>query len=204
MPWGELVGAINQQNESWVSGVRRLSPNVVTELLAWSGAQVADYFGGLDLMAQGSAVSWAGPDRAPKWLDVAREYTERWMHQEQIREAVGAPGLREPRLFGPVLSTFVHALPHTYRDVAAEDGTAVRVVITGEAGGAWWLVRQGGEWRLFEDVSGSAQTVVTLSEDTAWRLFTKGLELASVEALVHREGVEELGRPFLSTVGIIA
>ena len=69
------------------------------------------YFRSLDPIAPGWEVSWAGPGAAPWWLHIAREYTERWAHQEQIREAVGAGGLHGRRLFAPVLDTFVHALP---------------------------------------------------------------------------------------------
>jgi hypothetical protein len=59
-------------------------------------------------------VSWVGPDPVPNWLDVAREYTERWTHQQQARDAVGMPGLREPTFMAPVLATFVHALPQAF------------------------------------------------------------------------------------------
>ena len=37
------------------------------------------------------AVNWAGPEPAPIWLDPAREYTERWVHQQHIRDAVRNP-----------------------------------------------------------------------------------------------------------------
>ncbi|HEX3202686.1 MAG TPA: hypothetical protein VHW42_12245 [Actinomycetes bacterium] len=41
-------------------------------------------------------VSWVGPDPAPNWLDVAREYSERWTHQQQIRDAAEIPGRDGP------------------------------------------------------------------------------------------------------------
>jgi hypothetical protein len=79
-------------------------------------------------------VSWVGPDPAPNWLDVAREYSERWTHQQQIRDAVGIPGLKEPAFMGPVLAVFVHALPRAFAGVAAPTGTTVAVVIARERG----------------------------------------------------------------------
>jgi hypothetical protein len=75
------------------------------------------------------------------WLDVAREYTEHWLHSQQIYDALGVTRARERRLFAPVLDTFVRALPHTYRNVDAPPGTHVRLVITGDSGGAWSLIR---------------------------------------------------------------
>ena len=49
-------------------------------------------------------MDWAtGRDPAPVWLDVAREYRERFVHQQQIREATGRPRL-SPELTAPVLT----------------------------------------------------------------------------------------------------
>src|SRR5258707_12794436 len=96
-------------------------------------------------MALGDPVSWVGPAPAPVWLDIAREYTEQWMHQAQIRDAIGVGGIRERRLFAPVLATFMLALPHALRGVIAPEGTRLRVVITGEAGGGGVSVRGAGE-----------------------------------------------------------
>jgi hypothetical protein len=43
-------------------------------------------------------------------METGREYTERWHHQMQIREAVGAPGLLERRWYQPVLDLSVRAV----------------------------------------------------------------------------------------------
>ena len=37
----------------------------------------------------------------------------------------------EPFFLAPVLDTFVRALPHTFRDVVADDGTRVALTIPG-------------------------------------------------------------------------
>ena len=120
------------------------------------------------------------------WLHVAREYTKRWHHQQQIRLAVGRPLLTDPKMFSPVLATFVHALPRTYDDVIAPDGTTVMLTIRGQSGGAWLLVRQPGTWSLFVDDSLTDPTAhVSLAEEDAWRLFTKSI---SDEELVPTRG----------------
>ncbi len=202
--WEQLVAFIDEQNEDWVRSARRLSPRLLVELLSWSGERLVAYLRALDPMAPGAVFAWAGPEPAPWWLHIAREYTERWMHQQQIREAVGAPGLFQRPLFGSVLNTFVHALPHGYRDVAAPEGTLVKLVITGEAGGRWSLVRQGGRWGLYEDVSGPPASIITLDQDTAWRLFTKGIDRDTARACMILEGDRNLAAPLLDTVAIIA
>src|SRR5207248_389111 len=100
-PGEELAVLVDRLNAEWVEAGRRLSPRLVTELLAFSGAPLFDHLRSLDLSATGGPVSWAGPGPAPVWLDVAREYTERWLHQQHIREAVGRPGLTDRRFMGP-------------------------------------------------------------------------------------------------------
>src|SRR5271166_5695519 len=117
-----LVDLINELNATWVHAARRMSPRVLRDLLAYTGPQVESYFASLDPFALGQPVSWAGPEPAPVWLDLAREFTERWHHQQQIRDATGRPPLYDPRFLAPVLDAFVRALPHTFREVAAADG----------------------------------------------------------------------------------
>ncbi|HAG98496.1 MAG TPA: hypothetical protein DCL75_06470, partial [Ktedonobacter sp.] len=76
--WDELVSYINERNDVWVQATRRMSSQLLCRLLALTGEELHQYFASLDPYAIGDAVSWAGPDPAPVWLDVAREYTERW------------------------------------------------------------------------------------------------------------------------------
>ncbi len=170
-----FVAVVNAWNEDWVVATRRMSARVLRDLLAVTGDALYSYYDGLDLMAIGSPVSWAGPEPAPVWLDIAREYTEQWMHQAQIRDAVGIPGIRERRLFAPVLATFLYALPRALRDVDAPDATRLRVVIIGEVGGEWYAERTAGRWILHASVTETAAATATLDAEDAWRLWTKGL-----------------------------
>jgi uncharacterized protein (TIGR03083 family) len=199
----ELLDFSNHWNELWVQATRRISPRLLCDLLRFAGHETQRYFESLDLFATGGPVTWAGPDSAPVWLDIAREYTERWHHQQQIRAALGRPGLTEPRLFAPVLDTFVRALPHTFRGVEAADGTHVKLTITGDAGGVWSLVRDE-RWSLFRDVAGEPHATVTMDADTAWRLFTKGISRELALVRTEMTGNRSLALKVLDTVSIIA
>ena len=77
----QLLAFINYQNETWVAAARRLSPRLLIDLLRWTGDETQAYFASLDMFAIGEPVHWAGPEPAPVWLDIAREYSERWIHQ---------------------------------------------------------------------------------------------------------------------------
>lgn len=202
--WDELVALVNGLNDGWVRGTRRISPRLLVELLRFTGEQVSEHFQTLDPDALGNTVSWAGPEPAPVWLDLAREYTERWHHQQHIRDAVGKPGLKEPRFFAPVLHTFARALPHTFRAVPAEEGTLVALTIMGDAGGQWFLHREAGHWTLYLNAPQPPHAETIIPQEAAWRLFTKGLTPADAEAQATLLGDPTLARTLLNTISIIA
>jgi len=199
----ELLVFINKQNESWVEATRRLSPRIIVELLEWTGRETLALFESLKPNAMGLGVSWAGESESANWFDLAREYTERWHHQAQIREAAGAPTLYEARLFAPVLATLVRGVPHTLRTLEAPEGTHIRVVIK-EPNSAVSLVREGGAWQLTRPVPAKADATVEMDGDTAWRVFTKNISLDEARARAAISGDESLGERVLQTVSIIA
>ena len=203
MEWRDLVTLINDLNASWVQATRRLSPRLLCDLLRMTGPQVNEYFASLDPDALGGPVDWAGPEPAPVWLDLAREYTERWHHQQQIRDATNRPGLKEPRHLAPVLDAFVRALPRAYRDVQAGDGALVTLAINGAAGNRWHLLREEGAWQLYLDADAPPLATVSLGEDDAWRLFTKGIKPEAARARAIVEGDERLALPALNMISII-
>jgi uncharacterized protein (TIGR03083 family) len=201
--WPELVAFINQLNAAWVAAGQRLSPRLLIELTEHVGRQMDEYFQSLDPFAPGGAVSWAGPEGAPQWLDVAREYTERWHHQQQIREATGREGLYEERLFAPVLDTFARALPHTFREVDAPQGTQVQLALSG-AGGSSWVLERRGRWELFRGSAARPSALVKIASTDAWKIFTRGLRGTEAASRAEIEGDRALGAKVLETVSVIA
>lgn len=202
--WDTLVAFINGRNASWVDATRRISPRLARELLTFTGELVSAHLSAIDMDALGIPVSWAGPEPAPTWLHVAREYTERWVHHQQIRDAVGRPGFTEPRFFAPVLDAFARALPHTLRDTSAPPGTLVRLIITGEAGGTWTAVRDTDRWQLNGDHTARASATVTIDQDLAWRLFTKGADPTQAKPKIDVAGHPVLAAPVVGMVTIMA
>jgi uncharacterized protein (TIGR03083 family) len=199
----QLIAFIDRINAEWVQLARRISPQLLCEFLALTAPAVEECFASLDPMAMNGAVSWAGPEPAPVWFDIAREFTERWHHQQQIRDATGRPPLYDPYFFAPVLDTFVRALPHNFRHIEAPIGTTVRLSVSGEAGGTWFIQSQSDGWLLLLDSRSQLAADVVIPGDAAWRLFTKGLtaEDARSRSIVH--GDDSLAGPIFSTVAII-
>jgi uncharacterized protein (TIGR03083 family) len=200
----DLVEFINQMNDLGVKAARRLSPRLLIELLETSGQQLFEFFRALDPFAPAMfPVSWAGESESANWFDIAREYTEKWHHQEQIREATGRPGLTSREYLFPVLDTFLRALPHIYRHTQATDGTLIRIEVTGPAGGDWFLLREQGQWRLLLEVAEKPAAEVEMSQDVAWKLCTKGLGQAAAEQTMRFSGSRDLGRPVLNLTCIV-
>ena len=201
--YSELVDLVDRFNEEWVVAARRMSPRLLRELLALIGSEVEAYFSSLDLKAIGGPVSWAGPDPAPMWFDIAREFTERWHHQQQIRDATGQPPLYDPYFLSPVLDTFVRALPYSFRHASPPEGTVVRLEISGDAGGSWFLVRTARKWELTLESETEPATDVILAQDTAWRMFTKGIDPETAQASALVRGDAALAPSIFRTVSVI-
>lgn len=202
---GEDMGTfIDRINRDWVMAARRLSPRLIVEMLADSGPRLFDCLGLLDPMAIGGPVTWAGPGPAPVWLDVAREYTERWLHQQHVRDAVGRPGQTERRFLAPVIATFVHALPLALEGATAAPGTAVEVDVEGAAGGRWAVVREATGWALLAGSPESSTALLRTDADTAWRILTLGMDEAAARLRVQLGGDLGLAGRLLRTVAIIA
>lgn len=195
---------VDRVNAEGVAVYGRLSRPVITALMRSASRDYCAHLRTLDPHASAMlAVSWAGEAESRNWFDLARELTERWHHQQQIRLAVGRPGIETRALYHPVLDTFMRVLPHTYRTVAAAPGTRLDVRVTGPAGDLWQLHRGDEGWRLGRGLAGPAAATVTIPGEVAWRLFTKALTRAEAEQAVTVDGDRALGGHVLRAVAIV-
>jgi uncharacterized protein (TIGR03083 family) len=205
-PAGEdLPTYIARINEEFVVATRVFSPRLLIDMLRRLGPQLDAMWAECDPTEIGRIdVSWAAPgDPAPVWLDIAREYTEFWAHQQQIRDAVGRPGATEQRLLHPVLDTFLRALPYALRDASAAVGATVRVRVPGDAGGEWTATRDSQGWKLAADSGRIPTADVEIDARTLWRLATRGIEPPEAEATARVRGDRSLAATALTLLAII-
>ncbi len=203
-PITDLTAFINQLNHEGVTLYRRLSPPVLISLMELASRESAAYHASLDPFSPAAfAVSWAGEETSLNWFDTAREFTERWHHQQQIRLAVDRPGITTPELYHPALDCFMRALPYAYRDVPADPGTLLEFDINGDCGGVWWLYRDPMAWRLVNRALTPASAKVAIPQEIAWRVFTKGIDRPSAEAQSKVEGDSQLGLHILAMKAIV-
>ncbi len=200
----DLVALVNRLNREGVEMYRRLSPPVLISLMDVASRESAAFHQSLDPMADAVfSVSWAGDETSPNWFDTARELTERWHHQQQIRLATNRPGIMTRELYHPVLDCFMRALPYQYRAQQAEAGTYVRINVSGDCGGSWYLSREDDRWILIESPRGRQVSEVTIPQDIAWRIFTKGIDRDRAAAETTVNGDRVLGLHVLRMVSII-
>jgi len=195
---------VDRMNGEGVTVYARLSPAVLRDLMRLASEALRHWMTARAPDAPAVfPVSWAGDTASPHWFDAARELTERWHHQQQIRLALDRPGLLGRALYHPVLDCFMRALPHSFRDLHAPDGAHVAVEVTGEAGGTWRLYRNGARWMLTTDALERPVARVTLGADIAWRVFTKGIHPDAARAESRLDGDPALAARVLATRAIV-
>ena len=189
-----FVSWLDDLQMTWVRAVRRLSPRVVMDLLRWSGPQVADGLAHEDSSAVTASVSWAGSEPVPVWLDQLRELSERWIHRQQLLEALGLPSDLRPDLAGPVLDGLRWAYPYRLQAVQACSGDTVTITVSGGVELIWHLVADERGWQFAPEAGPRCIASLDLTDDEAWRLLTNNLPAAA------QSGLRMTGDPMVQAV----
>ena len=202
----DLVTYLNDLNTIWVLAYKRISPRLLVHMLESTGREYLECLKKLEPFDKAMfSVAWAGETESQNWFHIAREYTEKWHHQQQIREALGLQhALMTEELFAPCIDTFMKALPHAYQQINAEVGTLIKVEITGEGGGVWFVEKTMGGWRFVKNMAmAPPATTVTMPGEIAWKLFTKGIKAVDAGDNIKTEGQIELAQPILSMITVM-
>lgn len=199
-----LVEFLNGANQRWVTETGFLSPALLIDLLDYTSRLLEAMWAVADLEAPSERVWWAGIDRAPVWLDLARDFTEDWAHQQQIRDATHRAGLTDPQFLDPVLDTFMRALPHTYRQLPAAPGSAVLVILDDHGRNlAWALHADRVGWILRHGHAPAPTAQVRMPADTLWRLATGGISPDTAARMARFEGDRQQAEQFLNIVSVV-
>jgi uncharacterized protein (TIGR03083 family) len=200
----DLTRFIQEDNRTFMNGMDRVSPQIICELIRRYDPELVALFEALEPGAPGLGVVWAGEWQSQNWFDIAREYTEKWHHQQQLRDATGRPPLYDPGLLTPALETFARGLPFAYRGLQAPSGTAISISVGRAEGSGWTLRRTAEGWSLWAGADRSSATSISASADLLWRVWTKGV--ASDEARTRLEVIGDRmhAEPLLQFVAIMA
>jgi hypothetical protein len=194
----ELFVALDRFNEQWVSAASFLSPLVVTELLRLSGEWTELFYGTVDGDRAGEVVAWIGPDPQPYWMLAAREYWERWIHQQQIRRAVDRPGLHDAGFVLPAVAVAMRGFPQGLAAFPAPAGTTVTLALTdadvdADADAAWTVGCDGERWTLYDGTPDAPTVTLPVDLETAAAVFSRALSNAELTNGLQPEGDPDLG-----------
>jgi len=202
----DIVNYLNAFNEDWIRAMKRVSPALITDLLEITGSDFYNLLSSLDPYEKSLfSVAWAGEEESLNWFHIAREYTEKWHHQQQIRLAVGRDELLYSReLYYPYLETSMRALPYHYRSVEAPDGTAITFNVDVEGGAEWVLLKNKENWELLTELNTLPDCSVTIPKELAWRIFSKEVFRDEVLHRITVNGKKEWGEHILNVVAVMA
>lgn len=201
----DLVAFINRLNADWVQAMKRVSPEMLILLHELTGPLYNAYYASLDPLGKATfPVAWAGEEESKNWMHIAREYTEKFLHQQQIRDAVKRPGIMTEAFFLPFVEVCLKALPHTFRDVPAKDGTCIKLSIPGEYGGNWYLLANDRQWVISSTTATKPVAEVTIAAEAFWQLVSKSKRHTDLAALIEVKGDRLLAEKVLSMVSFIA
>jgi uncharacterized protein (TIGR03083 family) len=201
----DLVDFLNRLNADWVKAMKRVSPTMLISLLKITGPQYCQYYASLDPHAPAKySVAWAGEVESKNWMHIAREYTEKFLHQQQIRDAVGRSGLMTTEWFHPFLDVCMMALPHTLRNTTGKPESKVKITVMGDGGGDWIVSFDDSKWRFVQDDDDRLTTSITIHGIDAWKMFSKSIRPESILDRIQIQGDKELARVALSMVSFMA
>lgn len=201
----DLVAFLNNLNLTWTNATKRISPKLLTFLLEVTGQQYTQHLNSLDPFSNAIfSVAWAGQEISPNWFHIAREYTEKYLHQQQIRDAINKPGIMTKEFFYPFIDTLMFAFPFTFREVPADNGTVVTLIITGDIGGQWNIIKTESGWTLNKEIQNKSNATVKIAPSIAWKLFSKSWKPEQVIDKTEILGDKHLGQNVLRIVAFMA
>jgi uncharacterized protein (TIGR03083 family) len=185
--------AIGAANEEWVRGLRYETD---AALLDRFHAITATRRAALEAMSDDEfdAPSWtpAGPGTYGRFMRI--RVFDCWMHEQDIRDAVGAPGHGDGPCAAVALAEAADALGYIVgKRAAAPDGAAVTIELTGPEHVTWHVLVDG-RARLVGTLPGPPTAALRLTSHLFSRLAGGRVPAADHLAEVTVDGDQELGR----------
>jgi uncharacterized protein (TIGR03083 family) len=189
-------------NEEWVATARFFSPALVIDMLRlvgeWSEAFYCNV--GLDTLSREPVGFFASTEPSPYWQVIAREYIERFVHQSQIRRAVGAPELHGETV-AVAARVAVHALARWLVDYEPAIGSTIAIEF-GDPG-AWTWQRDPDCWSVLEGVAVAPTATVTVASGRAVAMLSRGVSPDDARGAITITGAPMVARPALDLIAPI-
>ncbi len=187
-------------NDQWVNAATFISNALVIELLGlvgeWSETFYRDV--GLDTRSLEPVQLFAETEPSPYWQVIAREYAERFIHQSQIRRAIGAVPL-DGELVTAAALVHVHLLAAWMRDDTPAVGTTLGIDLA--AGGSWLWERTVDRWIVIENAGSQAtEAQIAVQPDSVVGVLSRGIARDDVASVLTITGDTDLARSALAII----
>jgi len=203
----DLVNHIQKLNKDWIDISRRLSPKILIDLLEYSDKQFYNMLKTLNPNETAIfPVAWAGESESKNWFDIAREYTEKWHHQMQIRLALNKQILMDTEYTEPLYDTFMLAVPNLYNVFTDfKDGDKIKFSITGILNKSWIIEWRKSKWEFSNSGFTDIHTSVELPDDIAWKIFTNTVtDKEKYKSCIKITGDNSVGLRILDLVTVMS
>jgi len=182
---------IGRMNELWIAARRPWSPSAVLEEF---GEVTAARLAALAATTQADfdAASWtpAGTDTYGRYMRIRT--LDCWVHEQDIRGAVGRPGHVAGPVVETVLDEFAAAVGFAVaKGGRAPDGSRVLIELTGPAARNWRVQVADRRGRLAESFDGDAEPTITIGADAHTYTRLAGGRIPGTDAI--EQGLVDLG-----------
>lgn len=205
--YDDLINHIQKLNTDWMNVSKRLSPEILIDFLEYSDKEFYEFIKSKNPKGKAIfSVAWAGESESENWFDTAREYTEKWHHQMQIRLALDKQILLDTEYSEPLYDTFMIALPHLYREFSNfENGTKIKISLTGKLNKSWIIEWQTDKWIFTDSLKPDIYTSVEIPDDIAWLIFTNtDRDKEKYKTRIKINGDKSIGLKLLDLVTVMS
>ena len=187
-------------NEQWVSASQFLSTDLLIGLLWIVGEWSESFYRevGLDTVSGEPVGLFAETQPSPYWQVIAREYLERFIHQSQIRRAVGAPAL-DGEVLAWAATVVVHILAAWMVDYAPPVGSTIEIDF-GVPAHAWAWERATDGWLVHNGRFGTAAARIVVAPAATVPILSRGIAPNDASEALTITGDDALARGALEIV----
>ncbi|MBP7239674.1 MAG: maleylpyruvate isomerase N-terminal domain-containing protein [Saprospiraceae bacterium] len=201
----DVVQYLNLINNDWVKAMQSVSPQMLITLLSITNSLYSDHLAKLDPIEKAIfPVAWAGDEESQNWFHIAREYTEKWHHQQQIRHALGhASPLFSKTFFKPYLETSLRAVPYRFRNLHAEPGDTFSLIVSGEGGGEYHFIYETDKWIAMTETPSYSVAKVHIDDQVIWRMFSNEISIDELKNRTSISGKKEIADAFIGMTAVM-
>jgi uncharacterized protein (TIGR03083 family) len=201
-----VVNELGRLNESWVRSKSTVpGGELLAELVEVTDRRI-DAFASMSRQ-DFNRVMWSPLGEAPYRQFMETRLVDTWVHEQDIRRALGRPGGRNGAGESVVLEVCARAMPYVVgKRVAPPEGTSVLFAVTGPIGRATLVTVVGGRASVVPLPAATRPSVtLTMAQDVFWRVSCGRVDAPRVVASgeVQVDGDTALGHSVLDSMSFM-